>query len=133
MLDRPLRDMFEAATVREVEQGEGQRALRKTIAVFQGVTARRAEGLMRYEGSVSVTAEEFEAVHANIAGGLDALQSTFKGRLQNVELSVSQPPETTVVGDADAAVELAHHEAPARHGGHRETDRDVLGSASTDA
>lgn len=126
MLDRPLRDILDAATVRTVDQGEGNRPLRKTIGMFQGLTTKRVNSLMRYEASVSAGVDAVDEVKENVSRGLDSLQETFRGRLENVTVTLEAPSATAVRADDGVSVELGN-EAFDRDGERRENDGDPVG------
>lgn len=132
MLQRPLADMFDNATIQLIEQSEGERPLRKTIGVFQGLTNTRVKGHMRYQGSVSVSPDKLDIVHANIHRGLELMTTQFKGGLENVLVRVNPPLETFVTSVDSATVEL-NHEAPARDGQQGEDDRNGVGSPAAEA
>jgi hypothetical protein len=127
MLNRPLRDMLDAATVRTMDQGEGNRPLRKTIGMFQGLTTKRVDGLMRYEASVSAGADAVDEVKENVSRGLASLQETFRGRLESVTVTLETPSATSVRSDDGISVELGN-ETFDRDDERRKNDGDPVGA-----
>ena len=127
ILYRPLEDALHDATVRVVERGKDERPMNKTIGLFQGVTATRVNGHVRYVGAVSVSQELFEEVSSKVRAGIESLQTRFKGRLEDVTVTSDPPLETIATPGRDAAVEL-DHEAPAGDREQGKGDRDGLGA-----